>query len=250
MKCLVINGSPRQKNTWSMVKQVESQMSSLGHVDFDEIHLKKLNIPFCNGCTNCILNGEDKCPHYDIIRGIAEKMESADCIILSSPVYVNGPTGLIKNFLDHFAYYYHRPRLFDKKALVLVSTQGSGSKDVANFLEMELDNFGVNKVFKVSLIFHGKKELDDKMVETLNKTAIDFYNDVSSGKIHNPKRSQVLQYTLWRAMANKGSIETDHNFWIEHDYLNHDYHPSVKLNILNIIIAKVVYLFFNKFIFS
>ena len=51
-------------------------------------------------------------------------------------------------------------------------------------------------------------------------------------------------------MANKGSIETDHNFWIEHDYLNHDYHPSVKLNILNIIIAKVVYLFFNKFIFS
>ena len=88
------------------------------------------------------------------------------------------------------------------------------------------------------------------MIETLNKTAIDFYNDVSSGKIHNPKRSQVLQYTLWRAMANKGSIETDRNFWIEHDYLNHDYHPSVKLNILNIIIAKVVYLFFNKFIFS
>ena len=35
MKCFVINGSPRRKNTWSMVKEVENVMSSLGDVEFD-----------------------------------------------------------------------------------------------------------------------------------------------------------------------------------------------------------------------
>ena len=68
MKCFVINGSPRRKNTWSMVKEVENVMSSLGDVEFDEIHLKNIEIPFCNGCFNCILNGEDKCPNFDIIK--------------------------------------------------------------------------------------------------------------------------------------------------------------------------------------
>lgn len=250
MKCVVINGSPRQVNTWAMVKQAESAMLSLGDVDFDEIHLKKLNIPFCNGCTNCVINGEDKCPHFDIIREIAYKLENADCIILSSPVYVNGPTGLIKNLLDHFAYYYHRPRLFDKKALVLVSTQGSGRKDVADFLEMTLHNFGVNRVYKVPMAFYGREKLDESMIETINKKARDFYNDVKSGKLKCPKRSQVTQYTLWRAMANNGAIKKDQKFWMEHDLINHDYEPHTDLSILKRLYAKLLYSFFNHVVFK
>lgn len=246
MKCLVINGSPRRKNTWSMVKEVENVMSSLGDVEFDEIHLKNIGIPFCNGCFNCILNGENKCPNSNIIQIIARKFEESDCIILSSPVYVLGPTGLMKNLLDHFAYYYHRPRLFNKKALVLVSTQGSGMKDVENYLKKSLYNFGVNKVYTCSFRFGGKNKLDSKMKKTLDNVASSFFNDVSSKKLHSPSFYQVRNYSMWRAMAHNKKLPIDNKFWIENGMENRIFAPGIPMNILKKLYAKLIFIFFNK----
>ncbi|OWT33829.1 hypothetical protein BGI41_00270 [Methanobrevibacter sp. 87.7] len=249
MKCLVINGSPRRKNTWSMVKEVENTMSNLGEVEFYEIHLKKEKIPFCRGCFNCILNGEDKCPNSDIIQNIARKFEESDCIILSSPVYVLGPTGLIKNMLDHFAYYYHRPKLFNKKALVLVSTQGSGKKEVENYLKKSLFNFGVNKVYSCSFRFAGKNKLDNKMKDKLDKVASDFFKDVNSKKLHSPSFYQIRNYSMWRAMTHNNNIQIDNEFWIKNNLENNIFAPGIPMNIFKKAYAKIVFLFFNK-IFS
>ena len=62
-------------------------------------------------------------------------MMDADGIIVASPVYAMNVTALLKNFLDHTAYFYHRPEFFTKKALVVVSTAGAGQKDVAKYIE-------------------------------------------------------------------------------------------------------------------
>ena len=48
MKYVIINGSPRKKNTWSMVKQAKSNLDG----EFEEIKLMKEKIPMCNGCFN------------------------------------------------------------------------------------------------------------------------------------------------------------------------------------------------------
>ena len=112
MKYAIINGSPRKKNTWAAVKQIEKNLGG----EFDEIHLMREKIPMCNGCFNCINESPDKCPHFDKINPIVEKLKSADGIIIASPVYAMNVTALLKNFLDHTAYFYHRPEFFEKKA--------------------------------------------------------------------------------------------------------------------------------------
>lgn len=249
MKCLVINGSPRRKNTWSMVKEVEKTMNKLGNMQFDEIHLKHEKIPFCNGCYNCIKNGEDTCPDADIIQSIARKIENADCIILSSPVYVLGTTGLMKNFLDHFAYYYHRPCLFHKKALILVSTQGTGKKQVSKYLKESLYNFGVNRIYTVSFRFAGKKELDSKMKNKLDKVAVKFYNDVKSKKLNSPSFYQIRNYSMWRALSLNNKMSIDNKFWIDNNLQNNLFPPEIPLSILKKAYAKLLFNFFNR-IFS
>jgi multimeric flavodoxin WrbA len=46
-------------------------------------------------------------------------MHAADGVIFATPVYVMNVSALMKTFIDHFSYIYHRPRFFDKKALLL-----------------------------------------------------------------------------------------------------------------------------------
>ena len=48
---------------------------------------------FCLGCTKCFLESEKLCPHYEALAPITEALDSADAIILASPVYVFHATG-------------------------------------------------------------------------------------------------------------------------------------------------------------
>ena len=70
MKYVIINGSPRRKNTWSVIKQARSNMEG----EFEEIDLIAEQIPSCIGCFNCIMEGEEECPHYNKIKPIIEKI--------------------------------------------------------------------------------------------------------------------------------------------------------------------------------
>ena len=115
MKCLVIHGSPRRGNTWDVLKLTEEEMNKNGEFEFEEIELAKENIPTCLGCFNCIIKGESLCPHKNTIQRIVSKIEEADAIIITSPVYSMQITGLLKNFIDHMSYNFHRARFFIKK---------------------------------------------------------------------------------------------------------------------------------------
>ena len=96
MKYLIINGSPRRKNTYEIIKQAASNLDG----EFEEIHLIEKQIPMCLGCMNCINIGEDKCPHSDKVRPIIEKMKECDGIIIASPVYALNVSALLKNLFD------------------------------------------------------------------------------------------------------------------------------------------------------
>ena len=71
MNYVIINGSPRKKNTWKMVNRAKSNLKG----DFEEIQLMKEKIPMCNGCFKCIMEGEEKCPHFDKVHPIIEKIK-------------------------------------------------------------------------------------------------------------------------------------------------------------------------------
>lgn len=240
MKYLIINGSPRKKNTWAMVEQAKTNLEG----KFEEVHLLKQKIPMCMGCFKCIMESEDKCPHYELVNPIVEKIRDADGLIITSPVYAMNVTALLKNFFDHTAYFYHRPEFFDKKALVIVSTAGVGQKKVANYIDETLRHWGVNKIYKISYACGGKYHIN---VEEINKTSQKFFKDLKSKKLHSPKFIDIIFYNIWRVLAlSNEPIESDKEYWESTGLINHDFAPSVKLGFIKKIFAKLLFFVLKK----
>lgn len=242
MKYVIINGSPRKKNTWSVVEQVKKNLNG----EFEEIQLAKEKIPMCNGCFKCITDGESNCPHYNIINPIIDKIKDCDGIIIASPVYALNVTALLKNLFDHTAYFYHRPCFFEKKAMVIVTTAGAGHKNVSKYIDETLRHWGVNKVYKLAFACGGKDHLE---TEKINKIAIKFKNDVESKKLHSPKAMDIIFHEVWRVMSSKeDGIKADVEYWDKTDLINNDFSPKVKLGIFKKIFAKLMFNILKKVI--
>ena len=240
MKYLLINGSPRRKNTYNIIKQIEEGSND----EFEEIHLIEQKIPVCVGCHNCIMEGEDKCPHFKKINPIIEKLNECDGIIIASPVYALNVTALLKNFIDHTAYLYHRPQFFTKKALVVVTTAGAGHKKVASYIDETLRHWGVNKVYKIAIACGERESIDKSEFE---KTANKFLSDVESGKLHSPKFGDITFFNVWKAMAFVDEpIKADYEFWTSTGLVNHDFAPEVKLNVFKKLYAKLMFFIFKR----
>jgi multimeric flavodoxin WrbA len=50
-------------------------------VEFTEIHLSDVRLPFCTGCSNCFRKGHSFCPHHEKIQPILDAMAESDGII-------------------------------------------------------------------------------------------------------------------------------------------------------------------------
>ena len=242
MKFVIINGSPRRKNTWSAVKHAKNNLDG----EFEEIHLMKEKIPVCNGCYKCFEEGEEKCPHFDKINPIMEKINDAEGIIIASPVYAMNVSALLKNFIDHVAYLYHRPRFFTKKAMVIVTTAGAGQKDVANYIDETLRHWGVNKVYKIAIACGGKDNLETKEIDSVSQK---FANDVKSNKLHSPTFKDIVFFDVWKAMAvSEVPIPADEKYWKETGFVNCDFSPEVKLNPVKKVFSKIMFAILKKVI--
>lgn len=244
MNYLIINGSPRHGHTWEIVERVKDTLSNKDeNTSFDEVDLIKEDIPFCTGCFSCFINGEDTCPHSSTVSPIVEKIRSCDGLIITSPVYALNTTALLKNFIDHTAYFYHRPEFFTKKALVVVTTAGSGHKKVGKYLDETLRNWGFNERFKLCLIdVHDRQGyLPLNIKEKIDKETIKFYNSIESKKLKSPSMQALFMYNLWRAMAYNGHVPRDYDYWVENDMLNHEYHPAIPCNFIKKIPCKIFY---------
>lgn len=234
MKYLIINGSPRLKNTYDIIKQAKTNLDG----DFEEIHLIGEQIPLCIGCFKCIMEGEKQCPHFDKVHPIVEKIKWCDGIIIGSPVYAMNVTALLKNLFDHTAYLYHRPEFFSKKALIVVTSAGGGHKKVAKYIDETLRHWGVNKTFKIAMACGGKDKLETSKI---NKITRKFSKDLQSNKLHSPKFEDIIFFNVWKAMAQSDTpIEADKEFWYETGLVNHDFSPDVKLNIVKKLFSKIM----------
>ena len=126
MRIFAIVGTPHNGNTRAITDLFLDEFRA-GGAEIDELVLPRDFGETCLGCANCILHGEDKCPHYGKTAPIVERMEKADLIILATPVFVGSCTGALKELLDHFAYMWlvHRPKevMFGKTGLIITSAQ-------------------------------------------------------------------------------------------------------------------------------
>ncbi len=121
----MINGSPRQGNTYRALEEVARALNEEG-IETQIISVGCRPQPDCIGCGAC--QGSEPCAiggeTYELVR---EALETADGLIVGSPVYYAGPTGAICSLLDR-VFMSCKPLLqYKPAASVVVCRRGGAS---------------------------------------------------------------------------------------------------------------------------
>ena len=102
MKVLLINGSPHKNGcTAAALDEIIRTLQDEG-IETELIHVGKENIRGCTVCGYC--QTHDGCVIRDPVNEAAEKFESADGLVVGSPVYYGSPNGTLLSFLDRLFY--------------------------------------------------------------------------------------------------------------------------------------------------
>lgn len=111
MKIVGINGSLRS-NSYSF-KILELAISKVKALDAEVeiLDLRQMNLPFCNG--------EDDYSDYPDVKKLRDTVKACDGLILSTPEYHGGVSGVLKNALDLMSFEH-----LDSKVTGLISVLG------------------------------------------------------------------------------------------------------------------------------
>ena len=102
MKCLAINGSPRENgNTEILLREVLKPLQEQG-ISTELLSLSGKTVQPCTACQVCADKGY--CILKDDFVEIFEKMKAADALILGSPVYFGAATPNIVSLMNRAGY--------------------------------------------------------------------------------------------------------------------------------------------------
>jgi multimeric flavodoxin WrbA len=125
MKILVLNGSPRTNgNTATMISAFTKGAEGKGH-QVAVIDVCQKEITGCHACEYCHTTDYGVCKIKDDMQQVYEALESAEMLVIASPIYYFGLSGQLQCAI-HRTYAIGIPRNLKKSMLIL----SSGSNDV------------------------------------------------------------------------------------------------------------------------
>jgi multimeric flavodoxin WrbA len=99
MKIVGINGSPRKNLATGTLLSVALARASEYGVETEQIELSEYNMIPCNGCQICFF--KEECPQdTDDMPSLAQKLLSAQGVILASPTYMMNVSSLTKTMME------------------------------------------------------------------------------------------------------------------------------------------------------
>ena len=113
MQVIAFNGSPRKGwNTATLLEKALAGAASKGAAT-ELFHLYDLDFKGCKSCFGCKTRGGasyGRCAVKDDLTPILKSIESADAILLSSPIYFWGVSGEMKSLLERlmFPFYIYK----------------------------------------------------------------------------------------------------------------------------------------------
>ncbi len=109
MKIVAVNGSPRKNaSTAILLEKALEGAASLG-AETELIHLYDLDYKGCVSCFACKLKGGKsygKCAYRDELSPVLKNIETADGLILGSPIYFKSVTGQMRSFMERLMFPY------------------------------------------------------------------------------------------------------------------------------------------------
>ena len=218
MKTVIIHGQNHKGSTYNIARILDEKIGG----ETTEFFLPKDFGEFCVGCTTCFMKDEKKCPHYEKLKPITEAMDSADVIILASPVYVYHATGAMKAFLDHYGYRWlvHSPEesMFKKQGVCISTAAGAGIKPTNKDMADSLFFWGVAKIYKFGIAVAATdwKKVNDKKKKKIEKATSSIAKKIikNNGKVKPSLKTKGYFY-LMRMLQKKGWNEKDIKYWKE-----------------------------------
>lgn len=253
MNVLVILGSPRKKDSYLICKELEKEILKYDStINFEYLQLSESNIAECKGCSLCFQRSELLCPcKEDDIPFILKKMKKSDAIIISSPVYAYQVTGQMKKFIDRMSYLFHRQELCGKPVILVVTTDGGGSKQVYKYLKMTVSGWAMDLIDNIQIIspmyfenrepqgaFGYNKYTYQKGQKKIRSISQKLFEKMSQHKKKVPSFYDIFMFNCLRSKIYISN--TDRMYWKEKGWIESSYFYDVDLNPIKIIFGKIL----------
>lgn len=138
MKVLLLNGSPKLNGNTALALREMAEVFAQEGIEAEIVHVGNQDIRGCIACGSCGRLG--KCVFDDAVNAIATKFESADGLVIGSPVYYASANATLMALMQRLFYSTHFDKTMKVGASVTIARRGGCS---ATYDEM-------NKFFGIS----------------------------------------------------------------------------------------------------
>lgn len=245
-KIVAILGSPRKQETAKILSWVEDYFKTKNDVEFSTIFLPDQEIKMCKGCFACLSKGEEFCPlSHDQAISIFQHMLDADGVIFATPVYSLQVTAYMKNLLDRLAFVFHRPSMFHKTFMGIVTQGVYGEKKTLSYLNevARFWGFRVNKGLTFTTPPNSlTKEDYEKMKTKTQNVSERFYLNILSDKMPVPTAFELFLFRMNRSIKPSIQQESprDYEYFKQKGWLESDYFYPTSLSPFKILIGWLV----------
>ena len=218
MKVLIISGTNHKGSTYNVGRILADKLTTAENIS--EIFLPRDFGEFCCGCTKCIVDSADKCPHYSKLKPVTDMIDSSDVLIFTTPTYVFHASGQMKALLDHYGWRWmvHRPeeKMFGKQAVVISTAAGMGMKSAIKDIADSCFFWGIPRVYKYgkAVMETSWENVKPNIKESINKKTDSLAAKIKrrDGKVTVPIKTRGL-FLIMSIMQRNGFNQADVDYW-------------------------------------
>ncbi|MBQ9898195.1 MAG: NAD(P)H-dependent oxidoreductase [Ruminococcus sp.] len=218
MKVLIISGTNHKGSTYTIGRMVADKIAE--PEDISEVLLPRDFNEFCCGCTNCFMKAAENCPHFAKLSPITERIDAADVLILTSPVYVYHCTGQMKALLDHYGWRWmaHRPdeKMFSKQAVVVATAAGAGMKSALKDMADSCFFWGIPQTYRLGMAVRAVnwEGVPEKRKQSVAAKADSIAKKIirRQGNVPVPLKTRAF-FRLMSMIQKNGWNQADMDYW-------------------------------------
>ena len=224
MKIVLLHGQNHRGSTYQIGRMIADIIE--GESEITEFFFPKDLNHFCMGCYKCIEDAA-ACPFYSEKKVIIDAVDEADILIVTTPTYCMHVSAPLKAVIDltFDMWMAHRPMesMFTKKAVIVSTAAGTGTKSAIKDVRDALFYMGVPKIIKYGLAVQA---MNWNQVSEKKKARIEKDTTAVAKKLSGKKPSVGIKtsfmFLMMAKMHKKGwnSSPVETEYWKDKGWLD------------------------------
>jgi multimeric flavodoxin WrbA len=233
MRVTVIMGTLRRMYSYQLVKTLEAAIqetcrdASFTYVFFDEHRLG-----YCLGCGKC-KDDESLCPIKDDGQELRAAVLASDLVILTSSVYVNNVSAVMKNFYDRYHYFTFRPPAPGKPCINLCVSSYSGLRPTASYMDWVARSFGFHVLDTIALHHRQIQQpsVTAELIQQANARVVRHFRPEGQPR-YKPTLEELRVFSdqKTRIRATRDKYPKAYQYWLEKGWLSQCFYDERGIN--------------------